>query len=61
MAEIWYYIDTNGMFGTPGELITDKDLIEYWNENYAEDPVLSGYTNFTDWYRETRRFLKKLN
>lgn len=61
MSEIWYYIDERGLFGVPGDLISDRDLIEYWNENYASDPCLGGYNSFTEWYNETRANLKRVN
>ena len=57
---IWYYLDQQGLFGEPGGMVTDTDLIEYWNENYAEDPVLSGYDGFNEWYRETRAQLTRI-
>ena len=52
-----YFIDVNGMFGKAGELVTESTIINYWNENYAHDPVLSGYRDYNDWWKDTKRWL----
>ena len=53
-----YYRDVHGIFGTPGAMVSEVDMINYWNAEYASDPVLSGYTSFNDWFRETIKFMQ---
>lgn len=43
------FVDNNGIFGQPGEVITDSDMRSYWDNNNSDDPVLQEYETFEDW------------
>ena len=48
------YEDVGGGFGEPGKVISVADMKQYWNENRDDDPVLSEFRSFEEWFENTR-------
>lgn len=48
------YVDVGGYFGEPGEIYSVADMKAYWNTDRDSDPVLSNYSSFESWFRDTR-------
>lgn len=46
------YYDEDGLLGDIGEIISSADIKQYWNNNYAEDPVLAQHRTFGNWWME---------
>ena len=55
-----YFLDPQGIFGKCHDVVSEGDIIEYWNNNFASDPTLRGYTSFEAWWKETREFLDEV-
>lgn len=51
------YIDVDGVFGVPGNKITWSQIVDYWNNNCDDDPVLAEYPDFNKWWAETKTYL----
>ena len=53
------YLDTDGMFGEPGE-ISLAEIKEYWSREHEYDPSLSYYDSFDEWFNDTRQWLSSV-
>lgn len=42
------FVDVDGAFGNPGDVVTYQELKDYWNENKDSDPILSEYDTFME-------------
>lgn len=51
------YIDVDGVFGVPGNKVTWSQIVDYWNNNCDDDPVLAEYPDFDKWWAETESYL----
>ena len=51
------YLDVDGVFGVPGHEITWDQIVDYWNNNYNDDPILSEYSDFDKWWMDTESHL----
>ncbi len=55
------YIDTDGMFGEPGAVITDEFMQQYWDDEYENDPSLQEYGSFEEWKADTLPWLSRID
>lgn len=52
------YTDISGVFGEPGVTISLGEMKEYWNEEKDNDPVLSDYDSYDEWWADTEQNLE---
>ena len=52
------FIDNDGVFGNPGDIISKRDMRAYYEENCDSDPSLMYYNSFEDWWQDTEQWLK---
>lgn len=51
------YVDTQGMFGEVDGVVTEDEARDYWDNNQEDDPSLSEYSTFEDWWNDTQPWL----
>lgn len=51
------YLDVDGVFGVPGHEITWDQIVDYWNNNCNDDPILAEYPSFDPWWMATKEQL----
>lgn len=54
------YADPDGVMGDPGDEISLADIKGYWNSMNDDDPCLTEYATFDEWWAETRKWLKDI-
>lgn len=54
------YTDIEGVFGEPGVTVSLGEMKEYWNEEKDNDPVLSDYSSYDEWFEDTIQLLEPL-
>lgn len=47
------FLDVDGAFGNPGNVVTYQELKDRWNENKDSDPCLADYDTFMEWWTDT--------
>ena len=55
------FTDNDGIFGEPGEIISKRDMRNYYEENYDNDFSLSGFDSFEDWWAATQVSLEPVD
>lgn len=55
------YIDLDGFFGVPGKEISFSEIVDYWNNNCDDDPILAEYSDFDKWWAATESYLTPVN
>ena len=55
------YIDADGMFGEKDAEISFDEIIDYWNNNCDEDPILTEYDNFDSWWMATKPHMTEIS
>lgn len=52
------FTDHDGVFGNPGDVISKRDMRDYWEDNYESDPSLIEFNSFEDWWSATEAMLQ---
>lgn len=58
-AKTEFYADSQGAFGgTENDVYSLEDIMIMWNSDHSNDPSMSIYDTFEEWWEDTKRWMK---